>query len=475
MYYNYLYNRGDISKYLSENNQEDSGLKELIKDVLEKQIDEDIEDDNLDKAQKDLEIAIKNEPDNPNLNNSLAYLNYKKGDYDSALKNINFALEKEPDNKNLISNKIELIDKQNDLTDDSKNFLVNKLIDKEADKDIQNKALDVTLKNVEKGKVELNDETMEKLLDNKNNQEDNQEINLKNNINESKTAKLISANILNKSKKEGKEGQYTINKELKSKINENLTNPNMKNELLSSYKCISNLEEKDIEMPMKIITDNIEYESNSKAIDESVNVLSSIVKNNKNVEVNEKTFTNLTDFINTNDYNQYSQVDEIIDKKEENNKTFWEKFQDKVNENVKKELKEIVNEFEDDKDKQYELIKHIKEKGYNITKNKLTYSQGEKKKTISNMFDCLNSIGKSNKGFTKENLNEMSNLMKINNSQSKDFQKFKKKEIIKVINNSMEANKKQILTNDLMDEISKEINTKKKSKKSFASFKYCIK
>lgn len=43
------------------------------------------------------------------------------------------------------------------------------------------------------------------------------------------------------------------------------------------------------------------------------------------------------------------------------------------------------------------------------------------------MFDCLNSIGKSNKGFTKENLNEMSNLMKINNSQSKDFQKFKKK------------------------------------------------
>ena len=262
MYYNYLYNKGDVSKYLNENNQTDSKLKDLIKDVLNKQIDEDIDNDNLDKAEKDLEIAIKNEPDNPKLNNSLAYINYKKGDYDSALKNINVALEKEPDNKNLIGNKLELIDKQNDLTDDSKNFLVNKIIDKKTDKDIQNKALDVTLKNVENGKVELNDETMEKLLDNINdkeeenndkkennnnikeenidtkeenihenkeeenkledknkiNEEDNQKINLKNNINESKTAKLISASILNKSKKEGKEGQYTINKELKNKI-----------------------------------------------------------------------------------------------------------------------------------------------------------------------------------------------------------------------------------------------------------------
>ena len=106
----------------------------------------------------------------------------------------------------------------------------------------------------------------------------------------------------------------------------------------------------------------------------------------------------------------------------------------------------------------------MKSKGYHITKKKLTYSQKEKKKSISNVFNCLNSIGVSEKGFSKENLNEMSNLLKNDNNQSKDFQKFKKKEVIKIIDKSMKQNSKQILTDDLMDGISKEINSKKQKK-----------
>ena len=80
------------------------------------------------------------------------------------------------------------------------------------------------------------------------------------------------------------------------------------------------------------------------------------------------------------------------------------------------------------------------------------------------MFNCLNSIGVSEKGFSKENFNEMSNLLKNDNNQSKDFQKFKKKEVIKIIDKSMKQNSKQILTDDLMDGISKEINSKKQKK-----------
>ena len=106
----------------------------------------------------------------------------------------------------------------------------------------------------------------------------------------------------------------------------------------------------------------------------------------------------------------------------------------------------------------------MKSKGYDITKKKLTYSQEEKKKSISNVFNCLNSIGVSEKGFSKENLNEMSNLLKNDNNQSKDFQKFKKKEVIKIIDKSMKQNSNQILTDDLMDGISKEINSKKQKK-----------
>ena len=61
----------------------------------------------------------------------------------------------------------------------------------------------------------------------------------------------------------------------------------------------------------------------------------------------------------------------------------------------------------------------------------------------------------------KENLNEMANLLKNNNNQSKDFQRTKRKEVIKIINKTMKSNSKQILTDDLIDEILKEINSKK--------------
>ena len=61
----------------------------------------------------------------------------------------------------------------------------------------------------------------------------------------------------------------------------------------------------------------------------------------------------------------------------------------------------------------------------------------------------------------KENLNEMANLFKNNNNQSKDFQRTKRKEVIKIINKTMKSNSKQILTDDLIDEILKEIKSKK--------------
>ena len=55
----------------------------------------------------------------------------------------------------------------------------------------------------------------------------------------------------------------------------------------------------------------------------------------------------------------------------------------------------------------------------------------------------------------------MANSLKNNNNQSKDFQRTKRKEVIKIINKTMKSNSKQILTDNLIDEISKEINSKK--------------
>ena len=46
---------------------------------------------------------------------------------------------------------------------------------------------------------------------------------------------------------------------INEKIYKALDNPIMKNDLLLSYKCISNLEQKEIEKPIKIISDKIEF------------------------------------------------------------------------------------------------------------------------------------------------------------------------------------------------------------------------
>ena len=186
---------------------------------------------------------------------------------------------------------------------------------------------------VKNGKQELNEDTMEKLLDKmkfedennnkiENKEEENDNIknecqnqkisSFQNIINESKTAEIISTSLLNKAKKE-ENGKCEIIDELKKKIDKALDNPIMKNDLLLSYKCISNLEQKEIEKPIQIISDNFEFESNLQTINKSVNVLKDLIENNNKIEVKENTFKNLTDFIHNNDYNSYSYVDEIIE------------------------------------------------------------------------------------------------------------------------------------------------------------------
>ena len=43
------------------------------------------------------------------------------------------------------------------------------------------------------------------------------------------------------------------------------------------------------------------------------------------------------------------------------------KFKENVNDNVKSELTKIVEANKNDQNLQYELVKHMKEKGYDIT------------------------------------------------------------------------------------------------------------
>ena len=68
-----------------------------------------------------------------------------------------------------------------------------------------------------------------------------------------------------------------------------------------------------------------------------------------------------------------------------------------MNDNVKSELTKIVEANKDYKNLQYELVKHMKEKGCDITEKKLTHLQKEKN-TISNIFNYINTISQSKKG-----------------------------------------------------------------------------
>ena len=150
---------------------------------------------------------------------------------------------------------------------------------------------------VKNGKQELNEDTMEKLLDKmkfedennnkiENKEEENDNIknecqnqkisSFQNIINESKTVELISNCLLNKAKKE-ENGKCEITDELKKKIDKASDNPIMKNDLFLSYKCISNLEQKEIEKPIQIISDNFEFESNLQTINKSVDVLKDLI------------------------------------------------------------------------------------------------------------------------------------------------------------------------------------------------------
>ena len=72
-------------------------------------------------------------------------------------------------------NKFEVLDKQENLTEESKNFLIENITNKNNDEGIQNKALNLTLKMIQNGKHELNEDTMKKLLYNMNFEDENKE------------------------------------------------------------------------------------------------------------------------------------------------------------------------------------------------------------------------------------------------------------------------------------------------------------
>ena len=139
-----------------------------ISNALSNFADDEIKKGDLDKAQENIQKAIELNHENPQLYNNSAFINLYKGDYQNALEDINNSLEKDPENTILKENKLEVLDKQENLTEESKNFLIENITNKNNDEGIQNKALNLTLKMVQNGKQELNEDTMEKLLDNMN-------------------------------------------------------------------------------------------------------------------------------------------------------------------------------------------------------------------------------------------------------------------------------------------------------------------
>ena len=119
-------------------------------------------------------------PDNINLKNTRAALNYEKGNFDKALEDINNLLQKEPEISKIINNKLTTIEKKyvkdcGKLRPEEKEFVKQNCF-KNDDINMKLKSIDMMLQIIDKEKINLTNNDVENLIKNINVEENNNNI-----------------------------------------------------------------------------------------------------------------------------------------------------------------------------------------------------------------------------------------------------------------------------------------------------------
>lgn len=289
-----IYKDGKIDDYLNEvakngdeQSQEKKEIYNLASEIFNDEAENEIQKGNLEKAEEKINKGIEKNPDNINLKNTRAALNYEKGDFDEALKDINNILEKEPENNKIINNKLTIIEKKYEkdnekLNLEDKNFIKQNCY-KSDDINMKSKSLDIMMQLSDKENINLTNDDIQNINVEENN-------NIQNISVMSKTALLLKKGLdqNNSIKLElDEESKAMLEKSLNSDYKET------KNNVLSMYKHISNLEKKDMEKPLEIISDNLKFNMYTKESKESIKILEHFIEKEESLELNQDLKTNL--------------------------------------------------------------------------------------------------------------------------------------------------------------------------------------
>ena len=463
----FYFKEKNYNEFLKEN----KNVSNLISEIYQEESNEELEKKNYDLALNKIDKAIELKPNNAELIYYKANINSQKGEYEEAFKNIDLAMKIEPENKNYQKNKLEIIDKKyENILNQKLNLKEKEYIEKnilENDNvNVKQNSVDLSIKLTKKKLQEIGQKKMEDIIDNNilivkdgdkinkniiNNENDDE---LENIILASKSSELILENIKNNK-------MNILDKEVKQKIEEclDIKEKDIQNNILSTYSQIKNLEKKEMQKPLEIINQNLKYETNNQAINKDIEVIQNFLDQDKSLEINTETASNLLEIIPVNDYTKYTEQEKENDEELDNKKPVFQYIKDKTKEGIAKQLKETLKEYSYDKNVQNQVKSQI-EQYINIEENSLGYSQKIKKETNDKIFNCIQSIAKSEKGLSKDNLEEVGNILgkvQDNNDLSDEYKNYVKDKIVETVNISLDHKKKIKLPDNLMDNLSKEL------------------
>ena len=206
-----------------------------------------------------------------------------------------------------------------------------------------------------------------------------------------------------------------------------------KNNILSIYKNISNLAKKDMEKPLEVINENLKYNMNTSESKESIKVLDHFIQKEESLELNQELKTNLIENLSQNDFCKENTEESLTEKK----KSFFNEIKEGVIKGVNKKMKN-GNIFLTDKQKEN---LEIAQKSVNIIKH----------------------VCATKEGLSQKDLENIGNLVKKSNDKnnSKEFNNFIKNEAINIVEISLQKKDKQTIPENLMNELSKEIQGNK--------------
>ena len=265
-----IYKEGKIDDYLNEiaknsesQSQEKQEIYNLASEIFNIEAEKEIEKSNLDEAEKKINQGIEKQPDNINLLNTRAALNYKKEDFNKALEDINNILQKDPENNKIINIIEKKYEKDSGKLNSEEKEYIKENCYKNEDINMKSKSIDIILKISEKENINLINNDIKNIIQNINVEDDK---NIQNISVMSKSVLLLKKELSkdqsNKSIELDDNSKQLLEKGLNSEYKES------KNNILSLYAHISNLDKKNMEKPLEVISENLSQNDFCKEVTE---------------------------------------------------------------------------------------------------------------------------------------------------------------------------------------------------------------